>query len=91
MLTLKQIQDVCLLSSGGDQCRFLAEDDSNGKFYCLKKDSQKRSAIDVEVKEFIKKHNDRGVDPHQMGVPLGDNCSGYIFLKYVPQGYNLRS
>jgi hypothetical protein len=90
MLTLKQVQDICMMGIGGDQCRFLAEDDSNGKFYCLKKDIQRRAAIDVEVKEFIKKHNDRGVDPNLMGVPLGDNCSGYTFLKHVPQGYDIK-
>jgi len=91
-LTLKQVQDICLFGHGADQCRYLAEDGSfNGKFFCLKKVSQQKPKIDDEVSEFIKKHNARGVDPYQMGLPLGNNCAGYTFLKYKMQGYDLKT
>lgn len=90
-LSLKQVQDICLVGSGADQCRYLAEDSSfNGKFFCLKQVAQQKPKIDAEVAEFIKKHNARGVDPHQMGLPLGNNCAGYIFLKHKLQGYDVK-
>jgi hypothetical protein len=89
MLTLKQVEDVCLYGSGAKECRFLAEDDTNGKFYCVKRIKALRSDIDIEVTEFIKQNKLRGIDPMQMSTPLGDNCSGYTFLKYKSQGYDL--
>jgi len=89
-LTLKQVQDICLLGGGAGQCRFLAEDEQiDSKFYCLKRVAQQRPEIDQEVGDFIKKHKDRGVDPYSMGLPLGDNCGGYRFLKAKMQGYDL--
>ncbi len=89
-LTLKQVQDVCSYGQGSTQCRFLAEDEQiNGKFYCLKLVAQQRPEIDKEVSDFIKKHKDRGVDPYSMGLPLGNNCSGYRFLKVKMQGYDV--
>jgi len=89
-LTLKQVQDICLLGAGSTQCRFLAEDELvDGKFYCLKLVAQQRPEIDREVADFIKKHKDRGVDPHSMGLPLSDNCGGYRLLKAKMQGYDL--
>lgn len=89
-LTLKQVQDICLIGTGSTQCRFLAEDEKvDGQFYCLKLVSQQRPEIDQEVAEFIKKHKDRGVDPYSMGLPLADNCGGYRFLKAKMQGYDL--
>ncbi len=78
------------MGTGSGQCRYLAEDDTiDGKFYCLKLVAQQRLEIDQEVAEFIKKHKDRGVDPYSMGLPLGDNCGGYRFLKAKMQGYDL--
>lgn len=89
-LTLKQVNDVCLLGGGSGQCRYLAEDENvDGKFYCLKLVAQQRPEIDGEVADFIKKNKDRGIDPHSMGLPLGDNCGGYRFLKAKMQGYDI--
>jgi len=90
MLTLKQVQDICMVGNGATQCRYLAEDEQvDGKFYCLKLVQQQKPEIDQEVADFVKKNKDRGVDPTTMGVPLGDNCGGYRFLKAKMQGYDL--
>lgn len=87
MLTLKQIEDVCLYGEDSAQCRYLTEDDS-GKFYCIKQTGQ-RSEIDKEVAEFIKKQKSQGLDPYNSGIPLGDNCSGYMFFRHKKQGYDV--
>lgn len=87
MLTLRQIEDVCLYNGGSGQCRFLAEDDKN-KFYCIKQTS-KRTAIDDEVIEFKKKQKSQGIDPNTLGIPLGDNCKGYTFFRHKSQGYDV--
>lgn len=86
-LTLKQLNDVCLMNQGSDQCRYLAEDDQ-GKFYCIKLTS-KKAAIDKEVDEFKKKQKSMGVDPVGLGHPLGDNCKGYTFFRHKTQGYDV--
>ena len=87
MLTLKQVEDVCLWGQSSDQCRHLAEDDY-GKFYCIKKTAQ-RAEIDKEVSEFIAKQKTQGADPYQSGIPLGDHCQGYLFLRHKSQGYDV--
>jgi hypothetical protein len=86
-LTLKQINDICMIDQGATQCRYLADDD--GKYFCLKLISGQKSEIDKEIKEFIKKHKDRGVDPNSMGLPLSNNCGGYRFLTAKMQGYDI--
>jgi len=87
-LTLKQVNDVCLNNQGSSQCRYLAEDDNiAGQYYCLKLSS--RAEIDKEVDDFIQKHKARNADPYAMGLPLGNNCKGYLFLKSKPQGYDV--
>lgn len=87
MLTLKQVQDKCMFGKNAKQCRYLAEDTS-GNFYCLKQTAE-RVLIDQEVDKFKKDSKDQGVDPYALSVPLGDNCKGYIFLRYKMQGYDL--
>jgi hypothetical protein len=86
-LTLKQINDICMIGTDATQCRYLADDD--GKYFCLKLISGQKAEIDKEIKEFIKKHKDRGVDPNSMGLPLGNNCGGYRFLTAKMQGYDI--
>jgi hypothetical protein len=87
MLTLRQIEDICLVDEGANQCRYLAED-SNSNFYCIKK-TGKKPLIDAEVEEFKKKQKSLGLDPKTLGVPLGDNCQGYIFFRHKTQGYDV--
>lgn len=90
MLTLKQVKDVCLEGHNSLQCRFLAEDEAvGGNYYCLKMIARQRANIDAEVDDFIDKHRSRGNNPHTSGLPLGDNCGGYRFLKVKMQGYDL--
>lgn len=87
MLTLRQIEDICLVGDGPQECRFLSEDNT-GKFYCIKL-THLRNAIDDEVSEFENKCASVSKDPADFGVPLGDNCKGYTFLKYKNQGYDV--
>lgn len=88
-LSLKQIQDVCLLGQGAAQCRFLGED-VDKKYYCLKLNQSSKSEINEEVDgNFIKPQRAKGVDPTTAGVPIGNNCSGYRILKVKMQGYDL--
>jgi hypothetical protein len=88
-LSLKQLQDVCLLYSGNyKRCRYLAQDDTDStKWYCLKK-SSKRSDIDDETYEFLKELKKKGLDASKQGIPLGDNCDGFPILKHIDQGYD---
>lgn len=88
-LSLKQLQDVCLLHYGDHRCcRYLAQDDSNpDKWYCLKKTS-KKAEIDDEASDYIKEQRKKGLDPTKQGYPLGDNCEGYPILKYIEQGFD---
>lgn len=87
MLTLRQIEDVCLCNEMAAQCRFLAED-SKGNFYCVKHTAVK-TPIDNEVREFKQKQKALGFDPTALGVPLGDNCKGYTFFRHKKQGYDV--
>lgn len=88
-LSLKQLNDVCLVNGGTKRCRYLGEDELDpSKFYCLKQNAARRSEIDDEVKDFQATVKKRGQDPNAQGVPLGDNCKGYPILKHVVQGYD---
>lgn len=89
MLTLKQIVHVCKGDSNpGSGCRYLERDDLEpSKYYCLKLVELKRYAIDKEVEDYISKS--RGKVPSQ-DMMLGDNCSGYLKLKSVWQGFDVR-
>lgn len=86
MLTLRQVEDVCFINDPAKLCRYI--DTSSGVYCCLKKVSIKKKKIDDQVKKFIDKATKNGQDPDYMQRPIGDNCSGYIYLKTVPQGYD---
>ena len=92
-LTQKQLQDVCFLWGGSNQCRYLDEDqdDKGNQVHVCRKMSPNKQIIDEEVDEFFKDVNKNGQDPMKQGVPLGDNCRGYIVLKTKPQGYDVKS
>lgn len=88
MLSKKHLEDYCLPYSGHLRCRFLAEDEHDwSKFYCIKK-SKKRAEINAEVVELIKEMKQKGLSPETQGVPLGDNCDGFILLRHLEQGYD---
>ncbi len=88
-LSKKQLEDICLIHGGWKRCRFLAQDDNDfSKYYCLKQ-TTRRSEIDDETEEHIRKEISKGKNPRQGNIPLGDNCTkGLPILKHVEQGYD---
>lgn len=90
-LSLQQVADVCFVQGGSLQCRYLDEDvDNKGNMiHICKKLSPDKKLIDEEVNEFLAELAKKGHDPAQQGVPLGDNCSGYMPLKTKLQGYDV--
>ncbi len=91
-LSKKQLADVCCLNGLHLQCMYLEEeiDDKFNSIYVCKKKSPEKTIIDKEVNEFIKMANQIGADVKTQGMPLGDNCSGYIVLKNKIQGYDVK-
>lgn len=89
MLSLKQIKDYCLVDSMTHTCcRYLIQDDIDAKvYYCLKA-SGKSKQIDEEIDLYLEKMKKMGKDPLQDNLPLGDNCKGYPFMRYIEQGYD---
>lgn len=89
MLSNKHLIDVCLADQNSHlKCRYLAEDEKDyGKFYCLKK-SIRAKEIDLEVNDFLLDLQRRGKSPEDEKVPVGNNCSGYLFLRHKEQGYD---
>jgi hypothetical protein len=93
MLSLNQVHNVCFgdISKTSSQCRYLEQDDlDNSKYYCLKMITLKKSQIDKDVEDFLVKSKSKGFNPYLENVPLGDNCSGFIKLKNVVQGYDVK-
>jgi hypothetical protein len=93
-LTDKHVVDICCHFSGSKACRYLSTEYSAAgtygyKYLCLKLVPAEKARIDKEIDDFIKQTRKNGQDPRQLGRPLGDNCKGYIYLKYKKQGYNL--
>lgn len=89
MLSLKQLEDVCLVNStNSDRCRYLTQDENDsGKFYCMKL-SSRRDNIEEEVEEYLIEMRRLGRDPHRDNLPLGDNCQGYPLFRNLEQGYD---
>lgn len=90
MLSLKQIEDVCL---GNDtthrRCRYFSQDDTDrNKFYCLRL-SAKAFEIDEEVNLYLAECQKRNKNPLDEKFPLGDNCQGYPLLRHLEQGYDV--
>lgn len=89
-LSNKQLKDVCLLWGNAKQCIYLDEDNDDGnRVNVCKKLSVFKSIIDGEVMEFLNEMKKSGQDPAFQGVPLGNNCRGYIVLKVKEQGYDV--
>lgn len=90
-LTQNQVQHVCMVYGAHLQCRYVDEDlDDDGNIvYVCKKLSPDKKIIDDEVQEFLSDAKRNGQDPTKQGVPLGDNCKGYIKLTTKLQGYDL--
>lgn len=89
MLSDAQLQDVCLLWGGHKQCRFLEQDEMDwNKHYCKKLTPDKKD-INAEVNKFVREKRQQGIDPKSVGDPLGDNCSGFLPLTDLLQGYDI--
>lgn len=86
MLSLPQVNDICLNGQGKSACRFLASDISG--YFCLKKTFRK-DQINAEVDALVKKASKNNLDLDDLGFPMGDNCSGYVFFKQKIQGYDI--
>lgn len=94
-LTERQIKDVCDIYGGSNRCRYMDEElieDSNGDLnivYVCRRKSPDKQAIDQQLIAQIADCKSNGVDPHDAGIPMGDNCDGYVVLKTKPQGYDV--
>jgi len=90
MLSLKQLQDVCLCHDGTfERCRYLEQDEDDwSTFFCVKLVPKKRADIDEQIDQFVEKCHKLGKDPTKENIPLGDNCKGYLKLRAVQQGYD---
>jgi hypothetical protein len=91
-LSKKHLTDVCYINGGTLQCRYFDEDfdDKGNAIGLCKKLSPDRSIIDAEIVDFINIMRRSGQDPSAQGVPLGDNCPGYVVLKTKLQGYDIK-
>lgn len=90
MLSKEHLNCYCLPYGGPLRCKYLAEDDNYiGRFYCLKK-SVKKKVVDAELNEILKTLKGKGKDPSKQGIPLGNNCPGFILLKNKEQGLDVK-
>lgn len=88
-LSKKQLQDVCMLYSGSQMCRYLSQDDADpSKWNCLKHRPIEKKKIDDKIDQFLAECKKKGIDATKQHVPLGDNCGGYPLLKNIEQGYD---
>lgn len=89
MLSKKHLEKYCLPHGSSLCCHYLARDDSQpDRYYCLKK-SNKKAVVDKELKEVLDLLKRKGSDPHKQGIPLGNNCPGFLLLKNVLQGFDV--
>lgn len=91
-LTQKQVKDVCFVNGGHAACRYLDSeiDDNGNRIYVCKKLSPDKKIINEELVDFLNEMRKSGQDPTKQGVPLADNCQGYVVLKTKPQGYDAK-
>ena len=87
MLSKKQLEVVCMLGCGDSrECRYLRDETDPGVYNCYKLRPNEKKKIDLKVEEYIRDCKKKGTDPHEAGVPLGDNCSGHLILKHITTG-----
>jgi len=88
-LSDKQLQDVCLIHGHprASQCRYLdVEDDA----CTCKKLTSAKSDIDDEVDAYLQEMKAKNIDPYKQDAPVGDNCSGFLPLRHLTQGYDIK-
>ena len=90
MLSKKHLEKYCMPHAGHLACHYLARDDNKpDKYFCLKK-SHKKAVVDRELKDVLELLKKKGGDPTKQGIPLGNNCSGFLLLKNVLQGFDVK-
>ena len=89
-LSDRHVADICLFGKTPQECRYLDDDiiDNKVVFFCKKK-TLNRQIIDNEVKEFEEECKQKNINPYQAKVALGNNCSGFLPLKHLEQGYDI--
>jgi hypothetical protein len=91
-LTKRQLEDVCMFGKGYLQCRYLEDEaEYGGKTVCVcKKLTPDAEIIDEEVDEFVVDAQKSGQDLKDLNHPIQINCSGYLMLKAIRQGYDVK-
>jgi len=89
VLSLPQVQDVCLYGHGHIQCRYLDRFPDNTKHFCCLKLTPDRQILDRLVDEHLEQCSQSRHDPSQSTVAIGDNCPGYHRFGNLPQGYDV--
>lgn len=87
-LTPLHVTNICLVWTGHKTCRYHTTGD-DGKNYCLKKTPAEKKRIDKEVAALYKQAKENGQKIRDFGRAIGDNCDGYLILKYLKQGYDV--
>lgn len=89
-LSDKHVSDVCNFNKK-NECRYLDDDfdDKGGIVHVCKKRSPDRRVIDEEIELFKIEMKKQGADPYDQGVPIADNCSGYLKFVSKQQGYDV--
>lgn len=94
-LTENQIKDVCNVYGGSDRCKYMDEElveDKNGDLniiYICRKLSPEKKSIDKRLSNQLTDCAINGTNPKDEGIPMGDNCNGYVALHHIPQGYDV--
>ena len=90
MLTKKQITEVCLAHQPPQACRYL-EFAMDGTCNCCKKVPKLKQRIDKNLFSLELDCKKKKIDIKTIGVNLGDNCTGYLYLKNILQGYDKKA
>lgn len=94
-LTKKHIQDICMVHQGYNGCRYLSYDSVTDVFLCAKLNPRlkviKDDAVAFNEKE-ARRINLPVVDYFDLhGIGHENNCQGYLYMKHLPQGYDIKT
>jgi hypothetical protein len=82
-LSQKHLQEVCMMNCGSRTCRYLYNDELNPNiWHCNKLKPIEKLKIDKRVNEHYRDKKSKKT------MPEGDNCSGFLVLKNIKQGYD---
>jgi hypothetical protein len=93
-LTLKQVNDVCLVHQGYDSCRYLTFDPANNIYLCAKLHPKLKTIKDDAVTYNEREAVRAGISVQDYfniyGIGHGNNCTGYRYLTQIQQGYDIQ-